>query len=311
MTCATKHAVLLVEGNAKVSAALHTVLEREPDLELIGETANGSEMLTLIEGLRPDIILLSHALFGPHLLETIEIITGRFPFIRVLVLSSHNDSRLAVRAFAAGAAGYMLKDRANEELSDAVETIVSNRTYLSPGIAGMGRVIRKKNGAADVAFLDSGNDPFGEKDRRELPHVLVVDDEQAIRDAFRSTFERAGYTVTSAATGEEAIAALRREPPDIAFVDLVMPGTSGVQVIRAIHDIDETLPVVIVTGYPDSELMHQALAYSPLVILAKPVQTKALLDTARNILLGRQASSSGSRQGTSSIGHRGTSNEHP
>ncbi len=152
MTCATKCTVLLAEGNEKVSAALHEVLEHEQDLELISETDSGSEVLTLTEELHPDIILLSHTILGPHLLETLGAIAGRFPLTRVLVLSSHNDSRFAIRAIEAGASGYMLKDRAFEELGDAVRTIASNRIYLSPGIAGMGR----KNAVSPGSYPETG-----------------------------------------------------------------------------------------------------------------------------------------------------------
>ena len=152
MACAMKHKVLLAEGNKTVSAALHNVLERQLDLELIGEVDSRSEVLTLTGELHPDIILLSHRISGPHLLETLDTIASRFPFTKVLVLSFDNDSRLALRALAAGAAGYMLKDRAYEELGDAVRTSISNGTYLSPGIAGMGR----KNGVPTGSSRKAG-----------------------------------------------------------------------------------------------------------------------------------------------------------
>jgi len=72
-------------------------------------------------------------------------------------------------------------------------------------------------------------------------------------------------------------------------VDLVMPGGSGVQVIRAIRELDDTLPVIVITGYPDSELMDQAMNYSPLFVLAKPIRMKPLLDATRSALAGRNA----------------------
>ncbi len=290
------HKVFLVEGSKAVSAALHDIIESEPDFELIGETDRASELLALIGESHPDIILLSHAMLGLHLLDMLDTLASRFPSAKVLVLSFDNDSRFAVRVFAAGASGYMLKDRANEELIDAIRTIAFNRTYLSPGVAGMGRVRREGSASAKGVSPERENVFLNRTRLSKRNRVLVVDDEKPIRETFRHTFEHVGYTVVTASTAEEAIEAARGEMPDIAFVDLVMPGAGGVQVIRALREMDEALPVVIVTGYPDSALMHQALAYSPLLVLAKPVGPKALLDTARSALAGWRGVSSRSER---------------
>ena len=117
--------------------------------------------------------------------------------------------------------------------------------------------------------------------------ILVVDDEESIRDVFRILLEDVGYTVVTASTGDGAIAALHRGLPDLVLLDLKLPGRSGVHVIREIRERDKALPVVIVTGYPDSDLMYEAMAYSPLVVLAKPVDPDTLLTTVRSALRGR------------------------
>jgi DNA-binding NarL/FixJ family response regulator len=72
------------------------------------------------------------------------------------------------------------------------------------------------------------------------------------------------------------------------LVDLKLPGGSGADVIREIRAKDKTVPVIVITGYPDSDLMHEAMAYSPLVVLAKPVDPGRLLTTVRSALSGHR-----------------------
>jgi DNA-binding NarL/FixJ family response regulator len=284
--------VLLVDGNGPAGAAIRDVIESMADLDLAWDVHEIPEVLRLLERAHPDLILLSHSLMKSRLVTTVRAIAELSPSAKILLLSTHNDSRIALRTIEAGASGYMLTDRAFEELGNAVRTVMSGRTYLSPGIAGMERVIREGGKSGNVASIEAGKARPDRPKRRKRPRVLVVDDEEEILAVFREALDRAGYAVVTAATAEDAVAALRSEPPDVAFVDLVLPGASGVEVIRAIRELDKTLPVVVVTGYPDSELMYAAMAYSPLLVLAKPVCVGTLLDTARSALAGRLGSSS-------------------
>ncbi len=116
--------------------------------------------------------------------------------------------------------------------------------------------------------------------------VLVVDDEPAMRHVFRMILEHAGYQVLTVGSGEEAMATLDLLMPDIVLLDLMLPGASGVDVIRVLRSRKEDLPVVIVTGHPHGELMEQALVYSPLMVLAKPVESKNLLKAVQMGLHG-------------------------
>jgi excisionase family DNA binding protein len=109
--------------------------------------------------------------------------------------------------------------------------------------------------------------------------ILVVDDDPDICQVIRITLERAGYVVQTAQDGETAIRLLRAAPHDLVLLDLKLPRGSGVDVIRELRAISADVPVVIVTGYPDGDMLHQAMAYSPLVVLAKPVDPMTLRKT--------------------------------
>ena len=110
--------------------------------------------------------------------------------------------------------------------------------------------------------------------------ALVVDDQEAIRNVVRRALESEEYSVVEAADGDEAIALLDELKADIVFLDLKMPKMTGPEVLKAIREKWGMVPVVIMTAYPDSEMMEQALKHSPITMLAKPFPVERLVDCA-------------------------------
>ena len=117
-------------------------------------------------------------------------------------------------------------------------------------------------------------------------NVLVVDDDPTVCDVIRRTLERAGYRVTTAASGREALQDLQRSVHDLVLLDLKMPEMDGPSTLRELRKTYGPLPVIIVTGYPESDLMAQALHYSPLMLLAKPLEPARILEAVRMALAG-------------------------
>ena len=122
--------------------------------------------------------------------------------------------------------------------------------------------------------------------RQRPPLVLVVDDEKSFRETTRMFLEAEEYRVATAVNGDEALELARREPIDLVLLDLVMPGISGVEVLKELHGMDPDLPVVVITAYPDSELMAEALRYPPVTLLPKPLEKTVLLKTVQRVLRG-------------------------
>jgi excisionase family DNA binding protein len=120
--------------------------------------------------------------------------------------------------------------------------------------------------------------------RQRPPLVLVVDDEKSIRETTRLFLEKDGFRVAVAEDGSKALALVRSEEVNLVLLDLVMPGMNGAEVLRELHEMDPDLPVVIVTAYPDSEMMAKALQYPPVTLLPKPLTKAVLLKTVRRMV---------------------------
>lgn len=112
-------------------------------------------------------------------------------------------------------------------------------------------------------------------------HILVVDDEEMMRDFVRGALEKNGYRVTTAADGYEALQALDRATADLVFLDLKMPNLSGPDTLRMIRERHNDVPVVILTGYPDGDMVTEALEYSPITLLSKPCSVNQIIASAR------------------------------
>ncbi len=131
----------------------------------------------------------------------------------------------------------------------------------------------------------------------KMIHVLAVDDEEPILRAIRRILANGHTRITTAAAGESALEIVRQDPPDVVLLDLKMPGMSGPVVLRKIREIDDGLPVIIVTGYPDSDLMMDAMRFSPLMVIPKPFEavhvtkavTMALRGSRQNTILLERA----------------------
>jgi excisionase family DNA binding protein len=125
--------------------------------------------------------------------------------------------------------------------------------------------------------------------RQRPPLVLVIDDEKSFRETTRLFLEGGDFRAVIAADGEEGLELVWHELPDLVLLDLIMPGMSGVEVLKELHGTHPDLPVVVVTAYPETALMAEALNYPPVTLLPKPLGKAALLKTVHRVLNGSTA----------------------
>lgn len=121
------------------------------------------------------------------------------------------------------------------------------------------------------------------------PKILVVDDDARVRATLSVMLKKHNYHLSEAGSGEETLALLKNERPDCVLLDLRLPGIDGSEVLKEIRKKYESLPVIIITAYPDGNLMEKALVYAPFMMLPKPLGPKQLLDAIRLVLGGGQS----------------------
>lgn len=129
--------ILIADDHKIFREGLRTLLQNRGDIEVIGEAENGRTVVALAAELRPDVIIMDVAMPDLNGIEATRQISGGRVAGKVLALSMHSDSRFVTRMLQAGAQGYLLKDCAFEELALAIDTIVSDGIYLSPGVTGV------------------------------------------------------------------------------------------------------------------------------------------------------------------------------
>jgi two-component system nitrogen regulation response regulator NtrX len=114
--------------------------------------------------------------------------------------------------------------------------------------------------------------------------ILVVDDEAEIRRSVRMILEYEGYDVQEASSGPEALALVEREPPDLMFLDIKMGGLDGLETLQRIRQINEALPVVIISGHGTVSTAVEATKLGAFDFIEKPLASERVLVTIRNAL---------------------------
>src|SRR5439155_10231923 len=120
------------------------------------------------------------------------------------------------------------------------------------------------------------------------PTVLVVDDDEGIQGMFKLFLKKAGFGRMIVGNGKDALAALKKQKFDLFFLDLVLPDITGDEIYKQAKKIDANLPIVIITGYPDSAMLDNILKYGPVTVLKKPLKIEQLTQTMK--VLGHKLS---------------------
>jgi len=108
--------------------------------------------------------------------------------------------------------------------------------------------------------------------------VLVVDDDPIIRDLLKEIIEDQGYTANCAETGEIALTMVEKQQFNLIFLDLILPGINGIDVLQRIKAEDSEAVVVIITGFGDEPITNQAMSLGPLLLIRKPFREKDIVE---------------------------------
>lgn len=143
--------LLLVDDHAVVREGLRAFLRLQPDLEVIGEAADGATALEVAVSLQPDVVLLDLLMPNGDGLSVLRTLRERVPVARVMVLTSYADDAQLFAAMDAGAAGYMLKDVEPDALAAAIRDVAAGRPALHPHVA---RRLMRQAGRAEPGLAD-------------------------------------------------------------------------------------------------------------------------------------------------------------
>lgn len=128
--------VALADDHPVVRAGIRALVEKEPEMEFVGEAADGAETLKLIRTTAPEVLVVDVSMPGMSWLDLMNRIKELDPSIKILILTVHEDRSYVQQMLQANGQGYLLKRSAAEELLRAIRAVSAGGTYLDPAVAG-------------------------------------------------------------------------------------------------------------------------------------------------------------------------------
>jgi len=152
--------ILLADDHTVMRTGLRVLLERQPNLEVVGEAENGRDAIQLAASLRPDVVVMDVGMPVLNGIEATKTIVTEDLNIAVVILSMHADESYVMRALKAGARGYLLKDSAPADLLAAIQAVTQNKSFFSPKVSRIlaedyVRVLKQKGAVDSYDLLTS------------------------------------------------------------------------------------------------------------------------------------------------------------
>ncbi len=127
--------ILLADDHNILRDGMRLLLERQPGFSVVGEAADGREIVQLTQVLAPDVVVMDIAMPNMNGIEATRRIVEKFPQTGVVILSMHYDESYVIRSLKAGARAYLLKDAMKAELIAAIRSVAEGRSFFSPRIS--------------------------------------------------------------------------------------------------------------------------------------------------------------------------------
>jgi len=127
--------IVLADDHTVMRAGIRLVLERQPDLHVVGEASDGREAVNAVERVHPDVVVMDIAMPNLNGIEATRQIVANGAAVSIVVLSMHSDEEYVLRALKAGARGYLLKESAEADLIAAVWAVIGGKSFFSPAVS--------------------------------------------------------------------------------------------------------------------------------------------------------------------------------
>jgi DNA-binding NarL/FixJ family response regulator len=127
--------VILADDHAMIRSGLKTLLREAQDIDVAGEAGDGEEAVRLTETLAPDVVVIDLSMPKMSGIEAIGVIRKRFPAVRILVLTMHENEEYILQIFRSGAAGYIVKSAGKDELMRAIRAVAGGESFFSSRVS--------------------------------------------------------------------------------------------------------------------------------------------------------------------------------
>lgn len=171
--------VLLVDDHRILREGIRALLVDEPDIVVVGEAGDGEEAVARVDALRPDVVLMDMVMPRVNGVEATRRIRQRHPDVRVLILSMYDDDEYVQQGIAAGAAGYLLKGTAADDLVLAIREVHKGASFLHPSVAAklIDDYVRRVRGGVEAA-----GEPLTAREQEVLKLIAEGHTNQEIAD---------------------------------------------------------------------------------------------------------------------------------
>jgi len=129
--------IVIADDHGLMREGLRLLIDKEDDMEVVGEASDGRESLYITRKLKPDLVLMDVSMPNLNGIEATRLLIEEHTHVKVLALSAYSEKRFVSDILKAGASGYILKDALSEELIRAIRVIMSNQYFLSSKVAGI------------------------------------------------------------------------------------------------------------------------------------------------------------------------------
>lgn len=160
--------VLLADDHVLIRHGIKNIIKKNDQFVVVGEVSNGKQLMTFLEDSETDLIILDISMPDIGGMEAIGLVKGKYPWIKILMLTMHKNKQYFYNAMAAGADGYLMKDDSDEELLVAITKVLSGKSYISPYMTD--------DFADDVInmYRNERRTPFQELTKREKEILQLV-----------------------------------------------------------------------------------------------------------------------------------------
>jgi DNA-binding NarL/FixJ family response regulator len=124
--------VLLADDHVLIRHGIKNIIKNDQRFTVVGEVSSGKQLMAFLEGAEVDLIILDISMPDIGGMEAIGLVKGKYPWIKILMLTMHKNKQYFYNAMAAGADGYLMKDDSDDELLVAIEKVLSGKSYISP-----------------------------------------------------------------------------------------------------------------------------------------------------------------------------------